>query len=466
MTAPILSAGDDALAGRPRKRESVLTALRIYREPRILAIFFMGFASGLPLALTGATLTYWLSEAGVSRTSIGVFALVTFSYSYKFLWAPVIDRIPIPLLTRLLGRRRSWALLIQALLMAAIFLLGRSDPRADLAAMALLAVIVAFLAASQDIVIDAYRIELLKPEEQGAGAAATQWGYRLGMLASGAGAFYLAALGEWSLAYTVMALLVAVGMATILLTPEPEVILPRVRPGESWLATLLVRPFSDFIERCGGTLDQRRSPAARVVGFLWSGRIAFAILAFIVLYKLGEALAGFMASPLYQQLGFTKVEVANIAKIFGVIATLAGVASGGVVVARFGIMTGLLVGGVLQMLSNLMYVAQVLAGHDNAMLAISIFTENFTNGMGSAAFVAYLSSLCSTAFTATQYALFSSLTALPRSFLSAPSGWLVDRLDWIPFFLLTTVICVPGLLVLLWLMRRPALSPLSKPVAT
>jgi MFS transporter, PAT family, beta-lactamase induction signal transducer AmpG len=182
-----------------------------------------------------------------------------------------------------------------------------------------------------------------------------------------------------------------------------------------------------------------------------------------VLYKLGEAMAGFMASPLYQQLGFTKIEVANIAKIFGVAATLAGVAGGGVVVARFGIMTGLLVGGVLQMLSNLMYVAQVLVGHDTTMLAVSIFTENFTNGMGSAAFVAYLSSLCSVAFTATQYALFSSLTALPRSFLSAPSGWLVDRIDWIPFFLLTTAAALPGLLVLLWLMRRPGPSPLADP---
>jgi MFS transporter, PAT family, beta-lactamase induction signal transducer AmpG len=423
----------------------------------------MGFASGLPLGLTGATLTYWLSEAGVSRTSIGLFALVGLSYSYKFLWAPVIDRIPIPLLTRSLGRRRSWGLVIEALLMAAIFLLGRSDPKADLAAMALLAVVVAFLSASQDIVIDAYRIELLKPDEQGAGAAATQWGYRLGMLASGAGAFYLAAFGDWRLAYMVMALLIAVGMATILLTPEPAVILPRIRPGEKWLATLLVRPFSDFIERCGGTLDERRSFAARTAAFLWSGRGAFVILGFIVLYKLGEAMAGFMASPLYQQLGFTKIEVANIAKIFGVAATLAGVAGGGVVVARFGIMTGLLVGGVLQMLSNLMYVAQVLVGHDTTMLAVSIFTENFTNGMGSAAFVAYLSSLCSVAFTATQYALFSSLTALPRSFLSAPSGWLVDRIDWIPFFLLTTAAALPGLLVLLWLMRRPGPSPLADP---
>src|SRR5260370_333372 len=309
-----------------------LASLRVYREPRLLAILFMGFASGLPLPLTFATLSFWLAEGGVSRTNIGLFVLVGFAYNYKFLWSPVLDRMPIPWLTRRLGRRRSWALVIQALLMAAIFALGRSDPRSDLATVALLAVLVAFLSASQDIVIDAYRIELLKPEEQGPGAAATQWGSRLGLLAAGAGPLYAAAVG---------------------------------------------------------------------------GRVVV-----------------------------------------------------GVVLLR-----GLFVGGLLQMLSNLMYVAQVLVGHDNAMLAVSIFTENFTNGMGSAAFVAYLSSLCSVAFTATQYALFSSLAALPTRLLSAPSGWLIDRLDWIPFFLVTTVICVPGLLVLLWLMRRPDLSRLSDAAA-
>src|SRR5258707_2106163 len=200
-----------------------LASLRVYRQPRLLAILFMGFASGLPLALTGATLTFWLSEEKVSRAAIGLFALVSLSYAYKFLWSPIIDRIPIPLLTRRLGRRRSWALLIQLLLMAAIFLLGHSDPRGDLATTALLAVLVAFLSASQDIVIDAYRIELLKPEEQGAGAAVTQWGYRMGMIAAGAGALVIAAsgdvapsddpslaYGDWTLAYIVMAFLMSV----------------------------------------------------------------------------------------------------------------------------------------------------------------------------------------------------------------------------------------------------------------
>jgi PAT family beta-lactamase induction signal transducer AmpG len=421
-----------------------LDSLRIYREKRLVAILLMGFSSGLPLPLTFATLSFWLSEAGVSRTAIGLFVLVGFSYNYKFLWSPVLDRVPIPWATRRLGRRRSWALLIQALLIVAIVLLGRTDPRANLGLTAVLAALVAFLSASQDIVIDAFRIELLNPEEQGAGAAATQWGYRFGLLAAGAGALYAAEFGGWGFAYGVMAALMGIGMVTVLLTREPVVdAVARLPAGGigARLREAVLLPFADLIRRRG-----------------W-----LAILIFIVLYKLGEAMAGSMANPLYQQLGFSKIEVANIAKVVGFVATLGGVAVGGIVVARRGILPALLLGGVLQMLSNFMYVAQVLAGHSNAMLAVSIFTENFTNGMGSAAFVAYLSSLCSLAFTATQYALFSSLAALPTRLLSAPSGWLVDRLDWIPFFLLTTAAAVPGILLLLWLIKRERLIP--SPVA-
>lgn len=421
-------------------------SLRIYREKRLVAILLMGFSSGLPLPLTFATLSFWLAESGVSRSSIGLFVLVGFSYNYKFLWSPVLDRLAIPWATRRLGRRRSWALLIQAALIVAITLLGRTDPRADLAATAVLAALVAFLSASQDIVIDAFRIELLSAEEQGAGAAATQWGYRFGLLAAGAGALYAAQFGGWHFAYGVMAALMGVGMVTVLLTREPvqaDAVLRRPGGGMvAWLREAVLLPFADLIRRKG-----------------W-----VAILVFIILYKLGEAMAGAMANPLYQELGFSKIEVANIAKLVGFFATLGGVAFGGLVVVRRGMLQALLLGGILQMLSNLMYVAQVLAGHSNTMLALSIFTENFTNGMGSAAFVAYLSSLCSLAFTATQYALFSSLAALPTRLLSAPSGWLVDQLDWIPFFLLTTAAAVPGILMLLWLMQRerrliPVLQP-------
>ena len=418
-------------------------SLSVYREPRLVAILLMGFSSGLPLALTFGTLSYWLAEIGVSLTAIGLFGLVRTSYSLKFIWAPLIDRLPIPVLTARLGRRRSWALTIQLLLALAILALGLTDPRTGPAMTALAAVVVAFLSASQDIVIDAYRIELLSAEEQGAGAAATQWGYRFGMLASGAGALYAASFGGWHFAYALMAALMGVGMITVWLTPEPGGIRPpEALPGATaaervreWLARAVVAPFSDLFERNGAVLF-------------------VAIGAFIVLFKFGDALAASMSNPLYVALGFTKVEVATISKVYGVIATLAGVALGGIVVARLGVFRALLICGGLQALSNLMYALQVWAGHDLVMLAFTIGGENLTGGMASAAFVAYLSNLCSREFTATQYALLSSMATVGLNVLAASGGALAEALGWIPFFVLATLFCLPSLVLLLWIMRR------------
>ncbi len=427
-----------------------LASLRVYRQPRLIAILLMGFSSGLPLALTFGTLSYWLAEIGVSLTTIGLFGLVRTSYSLKFLWSPLIDRLPIPLLTARLGRRRSWALTIQLLLAAAILALGLTDPRADPALTALAAVIVAFLSASQDIVIDAYRIELLRPEEQGAGAAATQWGYRFGMLAAGAGALYAASFGGWHFAYALMAGLMGVGMVTVWLTPEPGgAPPPEALPGTSareraraWLGRAVVAPFLDLFTRNG---------ASQLI----------AIGVFIVLYKFGDALAGSMSNPLYVALGFTKVEVATIAKVYGVIATLVGVALGGVFVARIGVFRALLICGAMQALSNLLYAVQVWAGHDTAMLALTIAAENVTGGMASAAFVAYLSLLCSREFTATQYALLSSMATVGLNVLAASGGALAEALGWIPFFVLSTLFCLPSLALLLWIMRQPVQKALT-----
>ncbi len=426
-----------------------LESLRIYREPRMLAVLFMGFSSGLPLPLTFGTLSFWLAETGISRTSIGLFALIGISYSFKFLWSPFIDRLPLPWITRRLGRRRGWALAIQALLVLAILALGATDPRSDPALVALAAVVVAFLSASQDIVIDAFRIELLKPEEQGAGAAATQWGYRFGMIASSAGALLAAEFGGWQFAFTVMAALMGVGMLTVWLTREPAGSAAALAPmpGDTamqrtiaWIERAVFAPFADFMTRPG-----------------W-----IAILVFVVLYKFGDALAGVMSNPFYVAMGFSKLEVASISKVFGVAATLAGLAAGGVAVYRLGMYKALLACGVLQAISNLMYALQSLLGHDVAMLTVTIGIENFTGGMGSAAFVAYLSSLCNVAFTATQYALLSSLATVGRTTLSASGGWLADQLDWFVFFVLTTGAALPGIVMVLWLMRR---FPLRMPVA-
>jgi PAT family beta-lactamase induction signal transducer AmpG len=428
---------------------SWLESLRVYREPRMLAVLFMGFSSGLPLPLTFGTLSFWLAETGISRTSIGLFALIGISYSFKFVWSPFIDRLPLPWITRHLGRRRGWALTLQALLAIAILALGFTDPRTEPGLVALCAVIVAFLSASQDIVIDAYRIELLKPEEQGAGAAATQWGYRFGMIASSAGALFIAEFGGWSIAFAVMAALMGVGMLTVWLTPEPAGSAAALAPmpGDSaaervvaWIQRAVIAPFADFMTRPG-----------------W-----VAILVFVVLYKFGDALAGVMANPFYVAMGFTKLEVASISKVFGVAATLAGLAVGGITVYRLGMYQALLACGVLQAVSNLMYALQSVVGHDVAMLTVTIGIENFTGGMGSAAFVAYLSSLCNVAFTATQYALLSSLATVGRTTLSASGGWLSDQLDWVAFFSVTTLAAVPGILMVLWLMRK---FPLRMPVA-
>jgi PAT family beta-lactamase induction signal transducer AmpG len=298
------------------------------------------------------------------------------------------------------------------------------------------ALVVAFLSASQDIVIDAYRIESVREHQQGAAAAMTQYGYRLGMLASGAGALFLAATLDWFWVYVAMAGLLAVGIATTLAAPEPAA--AGGASGVGLVARLrqaVVEPFAEFLRRQG-------------IG------VALLVLAFILLYKLGDAFAGVMANPFYVKIGFTKLEIAWVTKIFGLAATLAGVFAGGVLVSRYGVMRALLVSGVLQMLSNLMFAAQAMAGNDVRLLVFTIAIENLTGGMGSAAFVAYLSVLCNVAYTATQYALFTSFMAVPRTFLSASSGWVADHVDWVTFFVISTILAIPGLLVLAWMMRR------------
>jgi PAT family beta-lactamase induction signal transducer AmpG len=411
----------------------------LYRDPRLLAILVMGFASGLPLALTGATLAIWMRQAGVSLTAIGLFALVGLAYNLKFLWAPVIDRVSLPWIGARLGRRRSWALVLQTALAGAILALGATDPVAAPLATALAAVTVAFLSASQDVVIDAFRVELLESREQGAGAAATQIGYRIGMVASGAGALYLAEFLGWEAAYGVMALLLLPAMAVVWATPEPR--LAPAGPGDpsgtaAWLKGAFLDPLLDLARRERWVL----------------------VLVFVVLYKLGDALAGVMSSAFYVDMGFTRIEIANVSKVFGVLATIAGVVLGGAVVYRLGVLRALLVCGVLQMLSNLLFAVQAAVGHSLPMLVVTIGVENLTGGMGSAAFVAYLSSLCTLAYTATQYALLSSLAAVARTTLSAGGGALAEATGWVTFFLLSTAAAAPGLLLLVWLGRAGAIG--------
>lgn len=417
-------------------------AFAAYADRRLLVVLAMGFSSGLPLALTGATLSYWLRTVGLSRTDIGLFSLIGIAYNVKFLWAPVLDHVAAPFFLRHLGRRRSWALVTQLGLVAALLWVGSTDPATAPFDTALAALFVAIFSASQDIAIDAYRVEILDPHQQGAGAAMTQYGYRIGLLAAGAGALLLSTYLDWFGVYAVMALLVGVGMLTVLLCDEPggdQVLSRGPRAGESFLHHAVVAPLLDLANR----------PR-------W-----YVILPFVVLYKLSDALAGVMTTTFYVDLHFTAAEIAGVTKVVGLAATVLGVFAGGALVARMGLMWTLMVGGIVQAATNALFSLLAVMGHDVGMLAVAVFLENFTSGVGSAALVAYLSSLCSFAFTATQYALLSSLAAIGRTILSSGGGWLADRMDWASFFLLTTFAGLPGLILLLWLIGTERNQPSS-----
>ena len=404
----------------------------------MLAILLMGFASGLPLLLTTSTLSYWLARRGVDKTAIGLFALVGVPYSLKFLWAPVLDFVRVPWLGERLGRRRAWTLVSQALLVLAVLGMGATDPARAPFATALLALAVAFCSATQDVAVDAYRIEVLREYEQGAGAAATQSGYRIGLLVAGAGAIALSDFVAWPVVFATLAALVGVGAVAVALAPEPPA--PAPAPAVDWTHAFL-DPLRDLLSR----------------------EHAAAIIAFALLYKFGDAIAGAMANPFYVELGFSGVEIASVTKVFGIVANLLGVIAGGVFVARAGVFRALLIGGILQAATNLLFAVQAQVGHDVAMLALAIGADGFTGGLASSAFVAYLSGLCRTGMSATQFALLTSLMATGRTVLASGSGWLADATDWTTFFVATTLLAIPGLLLLLALRPAPTGTCAAEP---
>jgi MFS transporter, PAT family, beta-lactamase induction signal transducer AmpG len=414
-------------------------ALSVYLRRRFLVLLGLGFASGLPFVLTGGTLFLWMHQVGVDIRTIGLFAALGTPYALKFLWAPLVDHLRIPFLTARFGRRRGWILFSQALLIPAIAGLGLTSPAEHPGTAALMAFLVSLFSATQDIVIDAFRVETLEKREQAAGAAVLVYGYRIGMLASGAGALYIAASQSWSVTYTIMAALILIGSLAALMGREParsEAAAREARPRElsAWVQRAVVDPFADFMTRKG-----------------W-----VAILFFIMLYKFGDALVSIQTNPFLDSLKFSNIEIANIAKVFGFGATLFGLGAGGVVMAKLGLFRSLLLCGVLQLLANLMFAGLALRGHDLNFYAATIAAENVAGGMGTAVFVAYLSVLCNARFTATQYALFSSFFAFSRSWLSSASGFMVAGLGWFSFFVATAVAAVPALFILLWLKRIDA----------
>ncbi|NIB40010.1 AmpG family muropeptide MFS transporter [Pseudomaricurvus alkylphenolicus] len=424
-------------------------ALRVYLHPRVVTLFFLGFSAGLPLLLVFSTLSAWLADMNVSRTAIGFFGWVGITYSIKVLWAPVVDRLPLPLLTRRLGQRRSWMLAGQIGVVIGLLGMAMTDPQQQLVQVALLALLVAFSSSTQDVAIDAFRIEAAITEYQGAMASTYILGYRIAMLVAGAGALYIADFGSWPLAYLCMALLMGVGVITVLLISEPAH--PKVSESElieqelhhkvsggnralNWFVDAVVAPFVEFFRR--------------------NGRFALLILLFIGLFRLSDIVMGIMANPFYLDLGFSKSDIASIGKVFGFFMTIAGSFLGGLLVVRYGVFRPLVAGAVLVALTNLLFAQLSLVGPELPWLALVISADNLSGGFSNAVFIAYLSGLTNRAYTATQYALFSSVMTLPGKFVSGFSGVIVDASSYTHFFIYAAVMGIPAIILAIVLMRR------------
>jgi MFS transporter, PAT family, beta-lactamase induction signal transducer AmpG len=443
----------------PTARRSWLADLRVYLEPGVLRMLLLGFSAGLPLLLVLGTLSFRLREAGIDRTTIGFLSWIALAYAFKWVWAPFVDRVPLPGLTRLLGRRRSWLLLAQAGIVAGLIGSAMTDPLIDLHRLVFFTLLIAFSSATQDIALDAFRIESAGISRQAAMAATYQIGYRGAMIFSSAGALWIAAMFDpnektyehapWMTAYMVMAMAMSVGVLTVLFSKEPTPPAePAVTEGEktfarqlhtvlwlpaflsrfaSWFYRVMLSPFLDFISRYG-----------------WQ---ALLILGLIGTYRISDIVMGVMASPFYRDMGYTKDEVAAISGVYGVIMTLVGASLGGVLSLRFGVMRILFGGAALSAGTNLIFAWLATRGHDLPGLIMAISIDNLSAGIASAAFVAYLSSLTNVAYSATQYALFSSVMLLLPKFLAGFSGWVVDHSSYETFFTSTALMGIPVLIL-------------------
>jgi len=400
---------------------NITQSLQVFQKPKMAALLLLGFSSGLPLLLTSKTLQAWMTTENVSLTTIGLFSLVALPYSLKFLWSPFLDRFVPPFM----GRRRGWLIITQIALIVAIAAMALQDPERALQLLAVNALVIAFLSATQDIAVDAYRTDVLEELEMGAGAAVYVLGYRIALIVTGAVALILADQLPWPVVYLLMAGLMGVGIMAAIFAPEPQL---QDRPPAT-LSEAVILPFQEYFQRSG----------------VLQGAL---ILVFIVLYKLGDALVSNMSTPFLLQVGFSQTDVGAIQGGMGILATIVGVLAGGAVLSRIGINRSLWLFGGLQALSNLVYFILAQIGRNYPFMVLAINVENFCAGLGTAAFVAFLMSLCNQRFSATQYALLSSLMAVSRDILVAPAGRLVDVTSWPVFFLITLVAAIPGLLLL------------------
>ncbi len=423
----------------PTPRRSWRAAWRVYLEPASLRMLALGFSAGLPLLLVLGTLSFRLREAGIDRTTIGYLSWVGLAYAFKWLWAPLVDRLALPVATRALGRRRSWLLAAQLLVMAGLAGMALADPRTELAALVGCALLVAFGSATQDIALDAFRIESADTERQAALAATYQTGYRLAMIWAGAGVLWLAARAEvagaagyqaaaWRTAYLVMAASMLLGMVVVWRSPEPAPRpLPPAKGLAEWLRGAVVAPFADFVRR-----------------YRWQ---AVLVLALIAVYRISDVVMGIMANPFYVDMGYTKDEVAAVTKVYGVAMTLAGAFVGGVLSMRLGVMRVLMLGALLSAATNLLFAWLSTLGHHVPMLVLVVSADNLAGGIASAAFIAYLSGLTNVQYSATQYALFSSMMVLLPKWLAGFSGQFVDAHGYASFFVGTALLGVPVLLL-------------------
>jgi len=432
-------------------------SLAIYTRPRVIGMFFLGFVAGLPFPLVFATLSLWLRSVDIERATIGFFAWIGITYSIKFLWAPVMDRLPLPGLTKIFGQRRSWMLLAQAGIITGLIGMSFTDPATNIVTMVLFAFLVAFSSATQDVAIDAYRIEAVELDWQGAMAAMYQAGWRIGAaLIAGAAALYIAKYNNWTAAYLAMAAAMLVGVVTVLIISEPEHSIDRSTLSDEQRVV-------DYLARSAHVPETWRKLTAWFIGavicpftdfFRRNAKQALVILLFVSIYRISDIVLGNMAYPFFYDLGFEFDEIASVAKIFGFFMTLAGAFAGGVLVVRFGIMRILLVGAILVAVANLMYAQLAMSGKSLAGLAIVISGDNFSAGFAGSAFIAYLSSLTNKAYTATQYALFSSLMTLAPKIISGFSGVIVDSYGYVSFFIYASVMGIPAIILVIYLMRR------------
>jgi MFS transporter, PAT family, beta-lactamase induction signal transducer AmpG len=424
-----------------------LASFKVYAQPPVARMLALGFGAGLPILLVLGTLSFWLREAGIDRKTIGFLSWIGLAYGFKWVWAPLVDRLPLPFLTKAVGQRRSWMLLAQAGVVAGLLGMAATDPKVNLDFMVYCAIFVAFCSATQDIALDALRIESADETLQAALSAAYQTGYRIAMIWAGAGVLWVAAWSQgeatgyvsqaWAVAYGVMAATMVIGIAAVLISPEPPA---PVRSSEkqtlqAWLYGALVAPFMEFLNRFG-----------------WH---AAAILALIATYRISDVVMGIMANPFYVDMGFSKADVANVTKVFGVVMTLVGAAVGGVMALRWGVMRVMMVGAVLSALTNCLFAWLATIGNHYWALVGVISADNLASGIASAAFIAYMSGLTSRGYSATQYALFSSLMLLLPKFVAGFSGVFVDAYGYATFFYATALLGVP-VLGLVWLASQQA----------